>query len=189
MSKIDELRDEIRDLEAENDRLEAHVSLLADSQEELTRWQALRKYILAIRNGDVPVTHTGGDYVTAVCNLILGEFHRLAPAPAEAQEQVVASVSDPTVRPHVTAESRDALSRIRSKVLPYVHTHADYGSEPDTVSLKMLAIAVLQICNEAGVKYTGPRQEVNPYLDYLFHKPECGCELCIQWHEDFPPEY
>lgn len=63
-------------------------------------------------------------------------------APAESQEQVIASVSDPTFRPHVTAEA----------------------------------------------KYAGPRQEVNPYLDYLFHKPECGCELCIQWHEDFPGE-
>ena len=73
----------------------ALASLPAD-----TRWQELRKYILAIRSGDVPVTHTGGDYVTATCNLILGEFHRLAPAPAEDKDvpkrppMLLASIGD-----------------------------------------------------------------------------------------------
>jgi hypothetical protein len=74
---------------------DAIASLPAD-----TRWQELRKYILAIRSGDVPVTHTGGDYVTATCNLILGEFHRLAPAPAEDKDvpkrppMLLASIGD-----------------------------------------------------------------------------------------------
>jgi len=74
---------------------QAIASLPAD-----TRWQELRKYILAIRSGDVPVTHTGGDYVTATCNLILGEFHRLAPAPAEDKDvpkrppMLLASIGD-----------------------------------------------------------------------------------------------
>lgn len=45
--KIGELRAEIRDLEAENDRLEAHVSLLADSQEELTAEVERLKSLLA----------------------------------------------------------------------------------------------------------------------------------------------
>lgn len=88
--------------------IDALASLPADA-----RWQELRKYILAIRNGDVPVTHSAGDYVTATCNLILGEFHRLTPAPAEAQPNDVISqeAEDVPKRPQMLLASIGDCSR------------------------------------------------------------------------------
>jgi hypothetical protein len=182
-----------RDLDAankENAALTAEVERLKSLPAD-TRWEELRAYIRSLRPDAVTPKNGIAEGITTVCDLITRRLDRLAAAPAEANDvpnrppMLLASIGDGSRDVWWTRQGDDLWE---SQRVFGVATHsASAGLFVDRNHSDLEALSLYDQ-DMAEAKYAGPRQEVNPYLDYLFHKPECGCELCIQWHEDFPAE-